>query len=235
MNHHLTRRHRVENKEELALLLALASGRFKGRLSCPVCDKTRLARLDRHLSKTHKVEGMDREQMLTEAKRECIIRGLAELRSRAPTPPLVSELDVGQTARACAADADADTTSAATAPPTPSRPPSPSPSPSPSPAPIDRPGESEARPSTSTSAGRKPSPKGRSPKVPHLFATSVIGKVLEDFREFYLGAEPTRKDRENAGLRKSHTTRFILHMLRHSKTDHYTDLKCLNDMRLIRE
>ena len=100
MNHHLTRRHRVENKEELALLLALASGRFKGRLSCPVCDKTRLARLDRHLSKTHKVEGMDREQMLTEAKRECIIRGLAELRSRAPTPPLVSELDVGQTARA---------------------------------------------------------------------------------------------------------------------------------------
>lgn len=235
MNHHLTRRHRVENKEELALLLALASGRFKGRLSCPVCDKTRLARLDRHLSKTHKVEGMDREQMLTKAKRECIIRGLAELRSRAPTPPLVSELDVGQTARACAADADADTTSADTAPPTPSRPPPPPSLSSPSPAPIDRPGESEARPGTSTSAGRKPSPKGRSPKVPPLFATSVIGRVLEDFREFYLGAEPTRKDRENAGLRKSHTTRFILHMLRHSKTDHYTNLKCLNDMRLIRE
>ena len=77
MTHHLTRQHRVENKEEQALLFALTSGRFKGRLSCPVCGKTRLARLDRHLSRTHMVAGKDREQMLNEAKRECIIRGLA--------------------------------------------------------------------------------------------------------------------------------------------------------------
>ena len=48
----------------------LASGRFKGRLSCPVCDKTQLARLDQHLANTHKIAGKELEQMLDDAKRE---------------------------------------------------------------------------------------------------------------------------------------------------------------------
>ena len=135
-------------------------------MSCTACDKTRLARLDQHLLEIHEIAGKDREQILNEAKHESIKRGLAELRSSEPTPPLVSELNLGTTVRVCAT----------TQPPTSSYSP---------PAQSDRTentlGESEACPSTSTSTVRKPSPKGTTPKVSHRFATSVVGKPLEDF------------------------------------------------------
>ncbi|KAL7854809.1 hypothetical protein SRHO_G00169990 [Serrasalmus rhombeus] len=93
-------------------------------------------------------------------------------------------------------------------------------------------GESEAHPKTST---QKPSPKGRSPKVPHKFTTSVVGNVLDDFQQFYLGSEPTRKDKKNAQLCKSHAMRFILHMHHWHKIDQFTKLKFLYDFQQIRE
>ncbi|KAL7832217.1 hypothetical protein AOLI_G00297650 [Acnodon oligacanthus] len=43
---YLARRHHVENKEELDLLLVYATGRFKCHLNCTICDKKHLFRLD---------------------------------------------------------------------------------------------------------------------------------------------------------------------------------------------
>ncbi|KAL6457744.1 hypothetical protein MHYP_G00347070 [Metynnis hypsauchen] len=83
---HLSHRHRVENRTELGLLLALSTGRFKGHLDCTVCDKQRLSRLDRHLANMHGITGSELTQMLATAKEECIIRKLADLRARGPEP-----------------------------------------------------------------------------------------------------------------------------------------------------
>ncbi|KAL6480078.1 hypothetical protein MHYP_G00111110 [Metynnis hypsauchen] len=69
--------------------------------------------------------------------------------------------------------------------------------------------EPENQPEASTSA-LGPSPKGRTPKVSRRFTNSMVGKVLQNFQEFYTSSKPTNKNRENARLRKSHATWFVL-------------------------
>ncbi|KAL7857615.1 hypothetical protein AOLI_G00177160 [Acnodon oligacanthus] len=74
---------------------------------------------------------------------------------------------------------------------------------------------------------------GRTPEdLPH-FAKSPIGRVLQNLQEFYLDSEPTRKDRENAKLRKSHAMHFIRHMNQRSPSSQFTDLKFLYDFQQI--
>ncbi|KAL7832214.1 hypothetical protein AOLI_G00297620 [Acnodon oligacanthus] len=90
-------RHHVENKEELDLLLAYATGRFKCHLNCTICDKKHLFWLDRHLTNLCNISRRELGRMLIAAKEERLVRKLAELRVRAPEPPMVSELDLGVT------------------------------------------------------------------------------------------------------------------------------------------
>ncbi|KAL7832215.1 hypothetical protein AOLI_G00297630 [Acnodon oligacanthus] len=89
--------HHVENKEELDLLLAYATGRFKCHLNCTICDKKHLFWLDRHLTNLCNISRRELGRMLIAAKEERLVRKLAELRVRAPEPPMVSELDLGVT------------------------------------------------------------------------------------------------------------------------------------------
>ncbi|XP_041861342.1 uncharacterized protein LOC121652572 isoform X2 [Melanotaenia boesemani] len=99
LNQHLKKGHRVPNKEEHALLLAFGKTCFTGSLTCPVCDKTNIVRLDKHLMKVHLLLTLECRQMfIRSAKRTAIIAQLSALRATNPDNPMVSELDLHHTA-----------------------------------------------------------------------------------------------------------------------------------------
>ncbi|KAL7837284.1 hypothetical protein SRHO_G00269950 [Serrasalmus rhombeus] len=60
--------------------------------------------------------------------------------------------------------------------------------------------------------------KGKKPKLSHQFRSSPVFAVLSDFQEFYASVQASQKNLENAQLRKSHATCFVLHMHRLSES-----------------
>ncbi|KAI4873228.1 hypothetical protein NFI96_028187, partial [Prochilodus magdalenae] len=92
LSQHLKHGHHVSHPTKLKLLLSLASGRFKGTLESPICNK-KLSRLDMHLSAVHKLLGPELDNVMNQAKKECILDRLAELRRTAPVPAMATDLD----------------------------------------------------------------------------------------------------------------------------------------------
>ncbi|KAL1250745.1 hypothetical protein QQF64_018541 [Cirrhinus molitorella] len=96
LSQHLRLFHKVTNKEERQLLLALSSGRVnvrKGACPVPACGKM-CSRLDRHLkSHTEMTKEAQREAMKA-AKRMKILLDLAKLRATKLVVPMVSSLDL---------------------------------------------------------------------------------------------------------------------------------------------
>ncbi|KAL6482164.1 hypothetical protein MHYP_G00102440 [Metynnis hypsauchen] len=164
--------------------------------------------------------------MLKVAKEECLIWKLAELRSCAPEPPMVSELDLGMTMgpdtiephtttpkdpeaysstlmsiQSHSLHAQTDRSESTLGEPKASACTWTSPQSYSPPALADR-SEPTLRDSEAAPKPRRPPEslhlKSRTPKVSDRFTTSVVFKVLDNFQEFNLGSEPTKKDRENA-------------------------------------
>lgn len=207
---HLRRGHNVCNATELKLLLNLASGRFKATLECPICNK-RMSRLDMHLGSVHKLLGKDMDSVMKQAKRECILGQLAELRRTSPEPGMATELDICNSVPTAGAE-----------------PLSPELTPT-----------SDSAPQAQASGSSRPqphiSPKGKTPRTTPRFEKSTVKQVLDDFKKFYTCADPTRKDTENACLRKSHALRFILHMASYNKEERFSNCKFLYNFERIRE
>ncbi|KAL6479614.1 hypothetical protein MHYP_G00106470 [Metynnis hypsauchen] len=86
-----------------------------------------------------------------------------------------------------------------------------------------------------TSADPGPSLKGRTPEVPLRFKRTMVGQALQGYQEFHTISEPTRKDRENVRLRKSHATRFVLHMHQKCPSNRFVNLKFIYDFHQIRQ
>ncbi|KAL6480912.1 hypothetical protein MHYP_G00089920 [Metynnis hypsauchen] len=215
---HLTNRHRVENHTEHSLLIALTTGQYKG--------KKQLSRLDRHLANIHGISGSELTQLMAMAKEECIIRKLADLRARGPEPLMVSELDLDDATYAkprSITPEDEKPMSRSHSPPSDTQCTEP---------PLSVPEEQAA---AFTSANPGPSPKGRTPEVPRRFARTMVGLALQDYQEFHTISEPTRKDRENARLRKSHTTWFVLHMHQKCPSNRFVNLKFIYNFHQIRQ
>ncbi|CAL8254813.1 unnamed protein product [Gadus morhua 'NCC'] len=79
LRQHLTARHKVGNFAEKCLLMNWSSGR--GKLSCRVCDKVGLSRLDKHLVDLHQLPPNEvEEQMLL----QLVVVKLGELRQQGP-------------------------------------------------------------------------------------------------------------------------------------------------------
>ncbi|CAL8255908.1 unnamed protein product [Arctogadus glacialis] len=79
LRQHLTACHKVGNFEEKCLLMNWSSGR--GKLSCRVCDKVGLSRLDKHLVDLHQLPPNEvEEQMLL----QLVVVKLGELRQQGP-------------------------------------------------------------------------------------------------------------------------------------------------------
>ncbi|KAL7832213.1 hypothetical protein AOLI_G00297610 [Acnodon oligacanthus] len=185
-------RHHVENKEELDLLLAYATGRVKCHLNCTICDKKHLFWLNRHLTNLCNISRRELGWMLIAAKEERLVLKLAELRARArtrararapgPEPPMVSELDLGVTVTSsCSVEPDEGEESHCSDPEPATQ------------ADSSEPESSEAEVSPAApEVDDRPSTKGRTPEdLPH-FDRSPITRVLQNFQEFYLGSEPMR-------------------------------------------
>lgn len=227
---HLRKRHCVENKTELKLLLRLASARFRGSLECPICEK-RLSRLDMHLTGTHKLSGGDLQIALSSAKRGCILDKLAKLRASGPNPPMATTLDLTlellrddfqpQTvlvSQPVLSNTDTDCSQEAltcyqipvTQPPAPSF---------------------DWTPPLSSTA----SPKGKLPKNPTELASSIIGRVLQDFYDYSLRSNPSVKDVENAQLKRNHCIRFLKHMAGSYPDQRFRNLKFLDNFKRLRE
>ncbi|XP_054899205.1 uncharacterized protein LOC129368304 isoform X2 [Poeciliopsis prolifica] len=98
MGKHLQSRHFVKNAKEKRLLTNFATGRVNFRhLSCPVpgCGFSK-TRLDRHLEQGHpELDGEKLAELIKGIKRKVTIDSLRALRASDPSPPLVSNLDVG--------------------------------------------------------------------------------------------------------------------------------------------
>uniref|UniRef100_A0AAV2JPQ8 C2H2-type domain-containing protein n=1 Tax=Knipowitschia caucasica TaxID=637954 RepID=A0AAV2JPQ8_KNICA len=92
---HLLQIHKVANLEELHLLQKYGSARTTAVLDCPCCVKKGVVRLDKHLQDQHqKTSSDERAALLREAKRAAIVKELRDLRLSDPSVPLVSELDI---------------------------------------------------------------------------------------------------------------------------------------------
>ncbi|KAL7871316.1 hypothetical protein SRHO_G00088130 [Serrasalmus rhombeus] len=63
------------------------------------------------------------------------------------------------------------------------------------------PGEKDTEPGEQQeSSAPEPLPKGQTPRVSQWFERSMVGRVLQNFQEFYTSAQPSIKDRESAWL-----------------------------------
>ncbi|KAL6460295.1 hypothetical protein MHYP_G00320540 [Metynnis hypsauchen] len=223
---HLTNRHGVENHMELGLLIALMTGWFKGHLDCVVCDKKRLSWLDRHLANMHGISGSELTKLIAMAKEEYIIRKLADLEARGPEPSMVSELDLDDATYAKPRSItleDEEPVSQSPSPPSDTQYTEP---------PLSAP---EEQATASTSADPGPLPKGRTPEVPRRFNRTMVGQALQDYQEFHTVSEPTRKDRENGRLRKSHATRFMFHMHQKCPSNRFVNMKLIYNFHQIRQ
>ncbi|KAL6488161.1 hypothetical protein MHYP_G00019020 [Metynnis hypsauchen] len=63
----------------------------------------------------------------------------------------------------------------------------------------------------------------------------MVSQALQDYQEFHTVSEPTRKDRENARLRKSHTTRFVFHMHQKCPSNWFVNMKFIYNFHQIRQ
>lgn len=96
LSQHLTVTHKVENKQERKLLLALESGRVDARAGmCPVpaCGKFS-SRLDRHIRTHSEISLVAQDEALRLCKRRQILSKLTVLRATNPDVPMVSTLDL---------------------------------------------------------------------------------------------------------------------------------------------
>lgn len=89
---HLQAVHDITDGKEFDILLRYGSGEtHASRLDCPVCDKTNLSRLNRHLETLHRItEPGERDPLMKMARRGAIMAELRELRAAsvvgAPVP-----------------------------------------------------------------------------------------------------------------------------------------------------
>ncbi|CAM4539474.1 unnamed protein product [Leuciscus chuanchicus] len=96
LSQHLQVFHKVENKDERKLLLALESGRVNVRSCvCPVpgCGIS-TTRIDRHLKSHAELSTAAKESVLKQCKRKKVLAQIAALRATDPEVPLVSNLDL---------------------------------------------------------------------------------------------------------------------------------------------
>ncbi|XP_043997414.1 uncharacterized protein LOC122845272 [Gambusia affinis] len=95
---HLTTRHFIKNKIERRLLINLGTGRVNFRhLSCPVPGCTfAKTRVDRHLEEGHpELDHAKIMEIIRDTKKQVTMDGLRALRASNPTPPVMSNLDIG--------------------------------------------------------------------------------------------------------------------------------------------
>ncbi|XP_067284388.1 uncharacterized protein [Pseudorasbora parva] len=96
LSQHLRLTHKVINRQERKLLLAISSGRVDVRKStCPVpaCGKSS-SRIDRHLKDHTELTRAAQQETMKALKRKKIIDNLADLRASNPAVPMASTLDL---------------------------------------------------------------------------------------------------------------------------------------------
>ncbi|XP_026168354.1 uncharacterized protein LOC113133723 [Mastacembelus armatus] len=100
LKQHLRECHTIPNREEFQLLMKYGLARTPKNLDCEICGKKTLVRLDKHLQDSHNMGSKEeRELIMREAKRAAIVKELAKLRESDPDVPMVSTLDMGNTAK----------------------------------------------------------------------------------------------------------------------------------------
>lgn len=96
LSQHLTVTHKVCNKEERKLLLAIPSGRVDVRIGvCPVdaCGKS-TTRMDRHLVSHKELKAAAQKKIFLDLKRRKVIESIVKLRATNPVLPVVSTPDL---------------------------------------------------------------------------------------------------------------------------------------------
>lgn len=96
LTQHLVITHKIENKEERRLLLAIESGRINARAgNCPIpgCGKFS-NRLDRHIRTHSEISAVAQDDAILQCKRRVVIQKLTVLRASNPAIPMVSTLDL---------------------------------------------------------------------------------------------------------------------------------------------
>ncbi|KAL6472043.1 hypothetical protein MHYP_G00206930 [Metynnis hypsauchen] len=63
----------------------------------------------------------------------------------------------------------------------------------------------------------------------------MVGQALQDYQEFHTISKPTRKDRENTRLHKSHATRFVLHMHQKCPSNRFVNMKFIYNFHQIQQ
>ncbi|RXN15049.1 hypothetical protein ROHU_028371 [Labeo rohita] len=96
LSQHLILTHKVENKEERRLLLAIESGRINARAgNCPIVGCGKFSnRLDRHIRTHSEISAVAQDDAILRCKRRVVISKLTALRASNPAVPMVSTLDL---------------------------------------------------------------------------------------------------------------------------------------------
>ncbi|KAL7866080.1 hypothetical protein SRHO_G00113270 [Serrasalmus rhombeus] len=218
---HLIQTHKVENTEELGLLLSLSRHHFKGTLNCDLCDRRKLTHLDRHFASVHSLQRADITERVKAAKEARLLHLLRELRASRPGPSLVSEPDTDPAGRP-----ESDQ-------PTPA-------SPAPSrhtdveltenDTPVEGPPPKGSQPShtpshdtdselTVSDASVEVTPKKwKKLRLTRCFRKSPVFAAISDYQEFNTTTYASPKDVENSAMRKNHAIHYVLHMFSHSES-----------------
>ncbi len=96
VSQHLNIIHKVKNKEERKLLLAIESGRINARAgNCPIAGCGKFSnRLDRHIRTHSEISAVAQDDAILKCKRRVVIQKLTILRASNPAIPMVSTLDL---------------------------------------------------------------------------------------------------------------------------------------------
>ncbi|KAJ4924404.1 hypothetical protein JOQ06_000644 [Pogonophryne albipinna] len=100
LSQHLRYTHGVLNVQERSYLMKLSNGRVDLRkVPCPVpaCTETG-SRLDRHIDKHTELSRKAKDRLMFRLKRKFVLAGLSTLRASNPSIPLVSTLDIAESA-----------------------------------------------------------------------------------------------------------------------------------------
>ncbi|XP_024153971.1 uncharacterized protein LOC112162389 [Oryzias melastigma] len=236
---HLKKTERIANKDELKLLQNMAHQHFLSNLDCPLpgCKSKQIQRLDKHFFKVHKLQKPLVVTNMELAKRLHVSRELALLRATNPHPPMVSFFDLvdegairkGVAREEAAAAARREEPSEIEVKDSKQTPPSSKKGKRASslPAPgcrdsqklhhelqvVKRLLKSEVR-KAKILQERLLTLQEKTPKVHRrpkysLSQAPLYVKLLEEFRHHTEGANPSRKDRENAQQRVTHVRKFL--------------------------
>ncbi|KAL7880747.1 hypothetical protein SRHO_G00030010 [Serrasalmus rhombeus] len=219
---HLIETHKVENTEELGLLLSLSRHHFKGTLNCDLCDRRKLTHLDRHLASVHSLQRADITERVKAAKEARLLHLLRELRASRPGPSLVSEPDTDPAGRpesdqptpaspAHSRHTDVDLTDSDTpveVPPPKGSQPSHTPSHD----------DTDTELTVSDTSLEATPKKWKQLRVTRRFRKSPVFAAISDFQEFNTTAYASPKDIENSALRKNHAIRYVMHMYSQSES-----------------